>query len=185
MRTRSFNIIIEGVDNIGKSTLVNGLAKRFCQSQPKLLHCIGMPNNGEAERTSKLFYASLFRLLSDNHHTFIVDRGHLGEAVYSPIYRNYSGDYIFALEVLLYQKPTLLILLDTHNPAVMASREDGLSLSGGKVERIAEEARLFRVAYAKSELTKTVILVDDHAGPTGVLNAVLLWLSSMGIESRD
>ena len=46
-------------------------------------------------------YDDMFKMMMNNKEdgvNMIFNRSHLGESVYSPLYRNYSGDYIFDIE---------------------------------------------------------------------------------------
>ena len=46
-------------------------------------------------------YDDMFKLMinsKDKDINLIFNRSHLGETVYSPLYRGYSGDYIFDIE---------------------------------------------------------------------------------------
>ena len=54
----------------------------------------------------------------------LFDRGHIGEYVYSPLYRNYSGEYVFDLEKEINTDDIRLVILKGDLDAV---KDDGLS----------------------------------------------------------
>jgi hypothetical protein len=98
----------------------------------------------------------------------IFDRTHLGEMVYSPLYRNYPGSYVFDLEkqFLAESSPKVgesvkLILLTTSNFDML--EDDGLSFDFAKKE---DEQKMFIEAFNKSSL-KNKVLVDVHNGNGG------------------
>ena len=50
---------------------------------------------------SQKLYDDMFKLMiasKDKDINIIFNRSHLGESVYSPLYREYSGDYVFDIE---------------------------------------------------------------------------------------
>ena len=91
----------------------------------------------------------------------IFDRFHLGEYVYAPRYRGYSGDYIFDLEDSMHASllsNVQLILLTTQNFNIMT--DDNLSFD---FTRRAEEQASFIEAFNKSSFTrKKIIQVNDE-----------------------
>jgi hypothetical protein len=93
----------------------------------------------------------------------IYNRFHLGECVYAPMYRHYSGDYVFDLEekyLASYQvmNNTILVLLTTSNFSFIT--DDGLSFDHTKQE---EEQELFKKAFNKSKF-ENKIMIDVHDG---------------------
>ena len=68
--------------------------------------------NALKESEAKRFYTSYFEVLNSDC-DFIFDRGHLGEYVYSDLYRDYNGDYVFDLEDKLTKEDIKLVLLTT------------------------------------------------------------------------
>lgn len=104
--------IIEGLDRLGKSTLIENIQREcgFYQtvhmSKPKKLPFYERQAVVPPELTKKneaLFmyqrdsFITMFNLIHSDAH-LIFDRAHLGEAVYAPLYRGYPGDYVFDLE---------------------------------------------------------------------------------------
>jgi hypothetical protein len=109
------NIIIEGIDRLGKDTLIQGILQKFGFHQvlhyqkPMLLdryfrEAISQGARGpeEAKRNALKMYQeanfrAMFQLLKNNK-DIICNRAHLGEVVYSKRYRGYDGSYVFDIE---------------------------------------------------------------------------------------
>lgn len=77
-------IIVEGCDGVGKSTLAENLAARL--GGAKVLH-LGPPKRHPLEET--VLELDWYRPGDEGEHV-IVDRFHLGEMIYGPIYRGES-----------------------------------------------------------------------------------------------
>ncbi len=135
----SYHIFVEGLDNTGKSTQVAKIIKMF-EKNKKNIHLLKYNALKGASKESqycmsRTHYGEMFGILESFDCTnFILDRAHIGEYVYSPIYRGYDGDYVFEMEAeyinytnLEYTKPVLLCFFD--DPYNLMLREDGNSYS--------------------------------------------------------
>lgn len=143
-------IIIEGPDRVGKDTLIKSLKNRFYRENCIELHYSGVkPYDGgmSVKDVSVEINKNMFKILNTDFN-FIVNRSHIGEMVYSPKYRGYSGDYVFELEKNLKRTDVFLILL-TDKAETLAKRDDGESFSN-KVQDIENEIELFRKALKMS-----------------------------------
>lgn len=155
--------IIEGIDRLGKSTLVNEIQQEL--GYHLVIH-YDKPQSLKAYQTEEnplLKYQqevnqNMFRLLRTPCN-IIFDRGHLGECVYAPLYRDYSGDYVFDLESNVNKRTTKLILLTTSNFDICV--DDGESFDFDNKEK---EQDLFIQAFNKSQLSK--VLIDVYDGKT-------------------
>jgi hypothetical protein len=182
------SIIIEGIDRLGKNTLITGIQNQlgFFQDvhyqKPELLDVylkqarasLFLPDDmvsPKIKSTAQKYYqvasfTNMFRLLSSEVR-FIMNRAHLGEFVYAPRYRDYSGDYIFELERNMttfdpanFSNSTLLVLL--HTSSFDFIKDDGLSLDFTKKE---EEQMDFIRAFEKSKIKHKLMLdVNDSRG---------------------
>lgn len=178
---------IEGLDRLGKSTLIEGILNTFGYyevihfSKPKKLQIYeeaASRNLYEGDfggvdvlpefRTSFYYQSAGFRnsmLLAKSGARVIFDRWHIGEAVYSPMYRKYSGDYVFQQELRsgLHTHPSLrLILLVEDFKVARHFVDDGQSL--GPIEKREEEQKRFVEAFFKSNIQdKLIITVTDPA----------------------
>lgn len=176
--------LIDGVDRLGKSTLVNSLLNELGYhlvihyDKPKALSCYTGDGQDARGIYQELCNENMFRLLKTQV-PIIFDRTHLGELVYAPMYRGYSGDYVLKMEQqLIDEKPytveddVCLILLTTSNFDIVT--DDGQSFDFSKKDI---EQNMFKEAFSRSNLFK--ITVDVHNGQGGfkskeqVLNEVL------------
>lgn len=155
-------VIIEGPDRTGKDTLVKNLITPMTIFATQPTHVLHYSNfkyvtNEESQGLSYMLYFSMFQLICKNTNiNFILNRSHIGESVYSPIYRNYSGDYVFKMEERFkrmfpeeWNNIYLIVLID--NPIVLQERSDNKSLSKNK-EDVTKELELFKTAYQKSNI---------------------------------
>ena len=192
------HIIIEGVDRLGKDTLIKGIQDRlgFFQvlhyQKPLLLdyyvkasimmHGDGVPS--EIKKQSLWLYQqasfrSMFSMMASSGTTrFICNRSHLGESVYSKRYRNYGGNYVFDIEESFNYsegplEKVLLVLLQTSDFSFVS--DDGESLDVTKRE---EEQADFIDAFHRS-IIKNKLALDVHDGhgqfvsPEKILNSVI------------
>lgn len=158
------NIIIEGPDNVGKSTLINNIKKTFNTSTFHTLHYsnVRQPTIEEHIEYSSLLYKEMFSICdfitkNQNSNT-ICDRSHIGEMVYSPLYRNYSGDYVLYIEKEQSNLDDYILIVLIDDPNNLIKRDDGLSHSVDPYKK-QQEIDLFKDAYNKS-LIKNKLLVD-------------------------
>ncbi len=180
--------IIEGLDRLGKSTLIEGILREngFHQvihyERPKLLqfymdravehaYHLGDDDDEAALKRKALFmyqydtFDVMCRLITSGAY-LILDRAHLGEYVYAPIYRGYDGNFIFDLErSYLLNSSNLgirLILLTEDFEKSKHFVDDGKGL-GTEDKRPQEQAR-FIEAFNKSIIAdKKMICVTDPA----------------------
>ena len=176
--------IIEGIDRLGKDTLINGILNKrgFHQvlhySIPLKLAAYNHGTNGhtvlsdaEEEKLAYFQYQrasfrTMFTILRDATFAHMIfNRAHLGECVYAPLYRGYSGDYIFDLEEDFKIKDNTnvrLILLTEDFDVAEHFVDDGESLGSIKNRRIEQE--LFLAAFEQSKIRdKRIICVTDPA----------------------
>lgn len=155
---------IDGLDRIGKSSLCSHLRDG---------HGFGYMHFGRPEGTTdreraffqKGSFDRMFKFveaLENQQDTNVVmDRTHLGELVYGPMYRGSSGvdlSYIHDMEAM-HGKSFVLILLVHTKLEVLRSRDDGLGFDISKLDR---EQELFVEAFASSKLqNKTILDVTD------------------------
>ena len=171
------NYIIEGIDRTGKSSLIKGIKNSlgFFQvvhyQKPEILDCYSKDGTWPLDKSEKeavmtyqhRSFCTMFDML--NLGGFIMDRSHLGEAVYSKRYRGYRGDYVFDLEKEHdaanndFALNTVLVLLTTSDFSFIA--DDGLSLDFSKKE---EEQEDFKKAFNKSIIKSKIMIDVSHQG---------------------
>jgi hypothetical protein len=80
---------------------------------------------------SQAYYREMFRfceVANELYASLILDRAHLGESVYSPIYRKYDGDYVFRMEER-FDLSFFTLFVFIADPETLVHREDGFSFS--------------------------------------------------------
>jgi len=149
-------IIFEGLDNTGKSTQIELLRNYFAQKgKPFIITKSSNYKNVSSEEHKQLCikeYKTIFNL--GKTVDIIADRLHGGEYVYGPIYRGYSGDYIFEIEKNNLES-VLIVLID--EPENLIKRDDGLSFSTN-IEKKKEEIKKFTDFYEKSNINYKLLL---------------------------
>lgn len=151
----NLNIIIEGPDNVGKSTLIRGLKKHFKDTIFHVLHYSALNcDKSKMMEMSQKYYKQMFSLLRSDIN-FICDRSYIGEFVYGPLYRNYTESDLqvytdMELSLISCDKPTIIVYLhdDVQN---LIDRDDGLSISN-KPEMIKKELDLYKKTISQSKL---------------------------------
>jgi thymidylate kinase len=172
-------IILEGGDNLGKSLLIKGLCEYFNYDNVTIRH-FGKPPKGltplevlnfqfkcfrnEAELVGQICAKHVHTNLKYYEETAIWNRSHLGEYVYSQMFR--GGNPVELKEKLLffenyhffndYLLDRYLITL-TATPEFFLSKEDGESFSKN-IEQKTKELELFEEAH-KFSLIKNKLLV--------------------------
>lgn len=171
-------IIIEGPDRVGKDTLIKSLKNRFYRENCIELHYSGVkPYDGgmSIQDVSVEINKNMFKILNTDFN-FIVNRSHIGEMVYSPKYRGYSGDYVLELEKSLKRSDVFLILL-SDDPEVLASRDDGNNISN-LVSDISDEIDAFRIALGKSSIKNKIEVKCNCKTPSEVASEVIKFIEN-------
>lgn len=164
-------IILESPDNCGKSTQVQKLIHLFHDKSIHQLHYSsvkGFESKEDIKAYSCKLYSDMFKLLYTNYKDmhFILDRSHIGEMVYGPIYRKYSGDYVLYIENYwkdfkeFWNEIYLITFIDS--PESIIKREDGFSFSTNFSTKKLE-IDLFEEAFNKSLIkNKLLINIKDY-----------------------
>jgi thymidylate kinase len=166
--------LIEGLDRLGKDTLIRGIlhTRGYHQvlhfSKPEVLERytpIEDYDPAELKRIALHAYQeasfnTMFTILRSAANV-ICNRAHLGECVYAPLYRGYSGDFVFELEKLYVPdiKDARLILLTENFDVSDHFVDDGESFD---ITKRKEEQEMFLAAFERSYFSdKRVICVTD------------------------
>ncbi|HET9958572.1 MAG TPA: hypothetical protein VFQ61_28955 [Polyangiaceae bacterium] len=162
-------LIIEGIDRLGKDTLIRGIQDRrgyhlvLHYTKPIPLAFYEGSGHPAGRQYQEASFRTMFQMLRVAETQLICNRSHLGECVYAPLYRHYSGDYVFQLEQLFEVAaiPRIRLVLLTEDFSVSTHfRDDGLSL-GAAGQRQKEQA-LFLEAFGRSTFAdKRVVCVTD------------------------
>jgi thymidylate kinase len=188
--------LIDGIDRLGKSSLIKRIQDELGYhlvihyDKPKLLDihlqqakavkeagpCEDGYNQNHVELSdenlAKMIYQedanrAMFKMIACANIPVIFDRTHLGEMVYAPLYRKYSGEYVYDYERWMLErkydadKDVKLILLTTSNFDIV--EDDGLGFDFSKKE---DEQKMFIEAFNRSAI-KNKVIVDVHNGNGG------------------
>lgn len=208
------NIIIEGVDRLGKGTLIQGLKNELGATvhihyqKPELLkyyieqakvELSGMeeaPSEGDIKKLAlKLYqhnsFSLMFHMLDNVAFGLILDRAHLGEMVYAPRYRGYSGDYVLNLETVagVSIMKDALVLLTSSDMSFL--QDDGLSFdfNAKEAEQLDFITAFDRSAY-RNKLMIDVCLKDvdgnslKRYAPAELILEAVLDMKSYGYSQR-
>lgn len=167
--------IFEGMDNCLKDTLIQ-LFRFTLPPQTQILKYNSPPHGiSNVEMWQKAHFEDMFELiktsLNNSSRNLILNRAHLGEYVYSPIYRGYEGDWIFDLEKSflassgIYQADIKLFVFYDSDNSKLCTREDGKSFNGSDFENMNKERGRFLKAFEKSLIThKKLFDLSDYLG---------------------
>ena len=151
-------------DRAGKNTQISLIIKRQPHLTFQTLHYSTLPFKSADfyKSYSAKMYDDMFKMmlgLKDSEISLIFNRSHLGETVYSPLYRDYSGDYIFDIEKGYVNdlKDKLYLITLIGDPNIIQRRDDGLSHSS-KLEDIQREVDLFTAAHRKSYIKNKILI---------------------------
>lgn len=141
-------IILEGIDKCGKSTLARELSKKYKAELIKI----------SAPKTKKPYdeYINIVNSLKQNKN-YVIDRFHLGEFAYGPIYRNACGlsvEQQFYLEnLLLKHNPFLIYCWLDYNQLAWNFCHD--KEESTRFEDVPRLSKTFQEVFHRSILPKT------------------------------
>lgn len=153
MLITSANIILEGCDCVGKSTLAK-LLQRMNPSL-KITHYAAPASKESAQRDYE--HAVDLLNMSSGH---IFDRCMLGECVYGPVYRNYYPVYMRDLEKKL--EPHTVLFLIQADAGEVEKRFDGKFIAKNDIPRLLT---LFRSEFHQSKYTNKFIIDTTFQSP--------------------
>jgi thymidylate kinase len=165
--------IFEGMDNCLKDTLIR-LLRSTLPPQTQILKYDSPPQGiSNVELWQKFHFEDMFELmktsLNSSSRNLILNRAHLGEYVYSPIYRGYEGEWIFDLEKSffnssgIYQADIKLFVFYDSDNLKLRMREDGNSFSGNDDLKMNKERGRFLKAFEKSIIShKKLFDLSDY-----------------------
>lgn len=160
------NIIVEGLDRCGKDTQIGLLSKYFYTQfgeVTQVFHYSKLPFDTieQHQSYSQDLYKDMFDMMIDNplsHRNLIFNRAHLGEAVYAPLYRNYSGDYVFDIEKnYVNDLKNLYMIVLVNDADTLFSRDDGHGFSKS-ADDIEKEKQRFERAFNLSTIHRKILI---------------------------
>lgn len=170
--------LIDGIDRLGKSTLVDGLLNELGYhlvvhySKPKTLNAYTRVRKDPVGCYQRDCNAEMFKLISSDA-KIIFDRTHLGEMVYAPLYRRYPGNYVYQYETTSDTSNSRLILLITSDFNLCVDDGESHNFDNKVIEQ-----QSFLNAFCQSSIVDKII-VDVHDGkgkfksPETILNEAL------------
>ncbi|HPM21238.1 MAG TPA: hypothetical protein PLY35_08310 [Thermotogota bacterium] len=176
-------VIFEGPDRVGKSTQVELLKTQLTKINhlsTHVLHYSYFKNlDKKYQKTFSIqLYRDMFNLIDYNHCNFILDRSHIGEMVYAPLYRHYSGDYVLDLELeykYLIRKVNLITLINS-DINILKDKNDNNSLSNNDLIKIKDETQSFINATNKSNIYNKIIIDVNNLDVDAVYYKILEFL---------
>ena len=157
-------LLIEGLDRLGKSSLAKNVQDKLGYhlyihyGKPEKLKrytgsSIGCPLHAYQRELNE----NMFKLLESNAN-IIIDRAHLGETVYAPLYRGYDGGYVFNIEKKYNTDGVRLILLYADPDFVV--EDDGKSIGDFSMRTCEQEE--FKISFHRSNIEdKKMIKVNE------------------------
>ena len=186
-------IIIEGCDNTGKDTQQNLIIKKLNDLVFQKLHYSSIPlkdSDAHIKYSSKL-YDDMFKLMlfaKDNNINAIFNRSHIGETVYSPFYRGYSGDYVFDIESKYVNelKDDLYLITLVNDPEIILSRDDGKSYYQNTKD-IEKEVTQFKRAHRQSKIKNKLLINIGTMDAESVSRLIMSFIVSisLGIDAES
>lgn len=175
-------IIIEGQDCVGKSTqiaMIKKALKQICFITTNSIFVKQDSTEDYIDYSKKTFDAmfKVFECNSKNGYGTIADRAHIGEMVYSPIFRNYSGDFVLDIEEKFLYIPDMFLILFIDTPENLIARDDGLSFSIDPIVK-QKEQDLFIEAVNKSKIKNKIIIDVNGKTPEEVNKEVIDFIKS-------
>lgn len=167
--------IFEGMDNCLKDTIIYEL-RSILPAETQVMKFSNPPKKVDALDYQRRHFADMFEMMSATVHearrNLILNRAHLGEFVYGPIYRKHEADWIFDLEQKYFQshqnvEQSFLFLLYDRDNKKLKQREDGRSFSELNDLRMNEERTRFLQAFNKSHFKHKVKFdLSDYLRPS-------------------
>tara|TARA_R110000796_G_scaffold251051_1_gene381566 strand:- start:210 stop:821 length:612 start_codon:yes stop_codon:yes gene_type:complete len=186
-------IIIEGTDNVGKDTQQDLIIENMSDYVFHKLHYSSLPFKNDKDKHatySKKLYETMFQLMmksklasknGDLDINLIFNRSHLGETVYSPLYRGYSGDYVFDIEKKYTKalREDLYLITLVNDPHTILKRDDGKSFYGNE-EEVKAEVDGFTRAHRKSTIKNKLLI---NIGTMSALEVSNILIDFLGHEN--
>ena len=169
-------VIIEGMDNTGKTTVIHGLMEKY--DRVLYMHAT-KPKEADpikcAIEQKKYFHQMVESIKNVEQSRFyvdliILDRSWVGEYVYGCLYRGNGDDYVKDMISECYDNLSHIsrgwynldfsTILYTASPEFCAKNDDGNSISEGRIEAIKKEGERFE------EIIKSDVVI----GKKGIIN---------------
>lgn len=173
-------VIFEGPDNVGKGTQIRKIQPLLTDKPIHVLHYMnikGFDSMSDVRAYSEDMYRSMFHIANTFYFRdhFVMDRAHIGEVVYSPMYRNYDGSYVYNIEREFMNFPkfwnTVHLITFVDKPENLIKRDDGLSFST-QLDKKQAEIDAFIEATNNSNIKNKLILDIDGKNEDEVFDII-------------
>jgi len=171
-------IIIEGMDNCGKSTLIKKLSsedknpKKLCfnsTSPPK-----GVESDWAIYNNFAVFGKSMD--LSEDGWNIYMDRAHLGETVYAPLYRDMDPSWVWKMERELELNEECVLIVMVCDKTHAEEHNDGNNISDDHHD---EERKLFENSYRTSSIENKLLVDVSDKGFEESQKEIEEWLETV------
>lgn len=173
-RRKLMIIIVEGMDRCGKDTLIKHIRKHKLKNvKTMMMHCVSPPSGAPMHWALKHYTELLSHItkMSDCGWDIILNRSHLGEDVYGPIYRNRPAEWVYTLDAqFFYTRDDVMLVTVVDSPECVMSREDGDSLSSN-IDDISKVRESFIRVHSKSQI-KNKLLYDYTENSTSLKDMI-------------
>ena len=185
-------IIIEGTDNTGKDTQQNLIIQNLHNFVFHKVHYSSLPFKNDTEKHTQYstqMYTDMFRMmmeLKDKDVNIIFNRSHLGETVYSPLYRGYSGDYVFDIEKQFANalRENLYLITLTNDAHIIMDRDDGKSFYTNE-EEVKAEIDGFNRAHRLSKIKNKLKINIGTMGAEDISKIIIDFLNHENTITGD
>ena len=184
-----YHIICEGIDSSGKSSFVNYL--NSITTNDTIVHHFGTPPRTLKSKQQVNYqfgqFSLMFELIEDivkqeSTSRFIFDRAHLGEYVYSPLFRKIDPTYLPRLEQHYeHLKNQIFIILFTIDPKVLQKRFATRDEEMPNVVRMMDIQEDFRMMYRKSKFKGHTFTINSENERKFTLEKMIDILNFKGI----
>lgn len=163
------HLIFEGVDNVGKSTLID--AFDYFTEQDWNIHKFSKPKSREDAK--KQYEDYLTNILEKEKFT-IADRAFYGEIVYGELFRNYKSEYIFDIDREYAKLKNSFVVL-CHAPVDWITKHwDGVELNGGELEKLQKtQEKFFNVVQRSAASVIYINMYKFDNNREGALNYLI------------
>jgi len=167
---RGFNLILEGCDGVGKTTIFKKMLRRGD-------FMIGMHTDAPTSKESykKQITKEIEQL--NTHIGLLYDRSFLSECVYAPLVRGYYPEYMRELEKTI--KPHTILVLLTAPSYIIEERYDGKVL---RKDQIAECLDRYHTEFQKCNITHKCMINSGIKNPSEVLKEIFRFIKNCGFE---
>lgn len=194
-------IILEGPDNTGKDTQQKMIIQKMYKKHNYVFqthHFSNCPFKAKKDHIaySKKMYTDMFRTIREycnQEISAILNRSHIGEAVYSPLYRGYDGDYVFKIEKLFKDSVTthyvdgkkcedslidnVYLIVFVGDKDLIYSRDDKLSFYKD-ADGVQKEREYFERAFEKSIIPHKILIDITRLNAEEVNEKVISFLEN-------